>query len=206
MTTETKVKWSIEADFFQTCNCNYGCPCEFEAPPTKGYCDAVDVWRITRGNYGDVRLDGLSFGFIAHWPGPLHLGNATWLYLFDERATPQQREALQKITSAQVGGMPFEILVQVVNKFLAPQFVRFQYQGSGRNTSVKFGDVASIAFEPIKNPVTGGPEDIRVQHGTGFMFKEAEVVSAKESHSSVPGLTWSNSNTAGFIARVKYGN
>lgn len=28
MATETKVKWAIDADCLQACNCDYGCPCE----------------------------------------------------------------------------------------------------------------------------------------------------------------------------------
>ena len=75
MATEAKVKWSIEADYFQACNCDYGCPCEFEAPPTKGFCDGIGAWRINRGNYGDVSLNGLGLGFVLHSPAAMHLGN-----------------------------------------------------------------------------------------------------------------------------------
>jgi hypothetical protein len=46
-----KVKWSFEADYLQACNCDYGCPCEFSAPPTLGYCDGMGAWRIKRGKY-----------------------------------------------------------------------------------------------------------------------------------------------------------
>ena len=67
MPTETKVKWSLEADYLQACNCDYGCPCEFEAPPTMGYCEGVGVWKILKGRYGNVALDGLGFGFAAHF-------------------------------------------------------------------------------------------------------------------------------------------
>ena len=35
------VKWSLEADYLQGCNCDYGCPCEFEAPPTEGLCEGL---------------------------------------------------------------------------------------------------------------------------------------------------------------------
>src|SRR5205823_5968694 len=54
-----KIKWSIDADYLQACNCDYGCPCEFSAPPTPGFCEGMGAWRINRGNYGDVKLDGL---------------------------------------------------------------------------------------------------------------------------------------------------
>ena len=39
-------------------------------------------------------------------------------------------------------------------------------------------------MEPIKNPVTGEPEQIRIEHGTGFIFKAAECVSAKQNRAT----------------------
>ena len=87
MNTTTKVKWALEADCLQACNCDYGCPCEFEAPPTPGYC-----------------------------------------------------------------------------------------------------------------------EDIRVEHGTGFIFKGADAVSAKECRASAGELTFSYPDKCGFVTQIKYGN
>src|SRR5690348_15511320 len=56
----TATKWWLEADYLQACNCDYGCPCEFEAPPTEGFCEGLGAWRISKGKYGDVSLDGLA--------------------------------------------------------------------------------------------------------------------------------------------------
>ena len=60
MATAPATKWFIEADYIQACNCDYGCPCEFEAPPTMGFCQGMGAWRINKGKYGDVTLDGLA--------------------------------------------------------------------------------------------------------------------------------------------------
>ena len=57
MSATAKVKWSFEADFLQACSCDYGCPCEFSAPPTRGFCEGMGAWRITRGSYGTLKLD-----------------------------------------------------------------------------------------------------------------------------------------------------
>ena len=74
MATETKVKWAMEADYLQACNCDYGCPCEFEAPPTQGHCEGIGAWRINKGNYGDVSLDGLGIGFSLRSKAALTMG------------------------------------------------------------------------------------------------------------------------------------
>ena len=97
MATQATTKWAMEADYLQACNCDYGCPCEFEAPPTMGYCEGLGAWRINRGNYGDASLDGLGLGFGLHSQGPLHEGNMTLALFVDERANEQQRDALVNI-------------------------------------------------------------------------------------------------------------
>ena len=201
-----KTKWSFEADYIQACNCDYGCPCEFSAPPTTGFCEGMGAWRIDHGAFGNVKLDGLSFGFAAHWPKAIHEGNGTCGLIFDERATSQQRDALLEICSGKMGGMPFEIIVTTFSKFLDPLYLPFTFNFNGRNSSVQVGNVMNVAVEPIKNPVTGEPENVRVQHETGFIFKEAECVSAAKMDVRVGELKFSWPNKAGFVTRVRYGN
>jgi hypothetical protein len=56
--------------------------------PTKGFCQGMGAWRISQGNYGDVKLNGLGVGFAAHWPKAIHEGGGTACLFFDERADP----------------------------------------------------------------------------------------------------------------------
>jgi hypothetical protein len=196
----------MEADYLQACNCDYGCPCEFEAPPTKGYCEGVGAWRINRGSYGAVSLNGLGLGFALRSPAALHLGNITAAIFVDQRANQQQRDALVQIASGQAGGIPFEIIASLVSNLSGPHFVPFQFNVRGKGSSAKIGDVASMSFEPIKNPVTGLPESVRIEHETGFLFKGADVVSAKECRATVGDLNFSWPDKAGFVTTVKYGN
>lgn len=207
MSDGTQVKWRMEADFLQACSCDYGCPCEFSAPPTQGFCEGLGAWRINRGQYGDVSLDGLAMAFVARWPAAIHQGNGTVCLLFDERAKPAQREALLQIASGKAGGLPFEIIATTFSKILEPQFTRFDFDIKGIDSSVRIGgNKAVIELESIKNPVTGAPESVRVQHSTGFIFKEADCASTRECTSAVPGLVCSWPNKAGFVTTVQYSN
>ncbi len=199
-------KWFLEADYLQACNCEYGCPCEFQAPPSMGYCSGAGAWKINSGKYGDVSLDGLAFGFAAEWPKAIHLGNGTVGLMFDERATPEQRDALMQITSGKAGGMPFEILVTTFAKFLPVQYVPFEFHLDGKNSSMKAGDLMRIDLEPIRNPVTGEEEGVRIEHATGFIFKGAEVVSGKVCEARTEGLGFSWPDKAGFVTSVRYAN
>lgn len=201
-----KIKWSFEADFLQACSCDYGCPCEFSAPPTRGFCEGMGAWRINRGRYGDVSLDGLGLGFAARWPKAMHEGNGVACLFIDEKANPAQRDALLQISSGQAGGLPFEIVVTTFSKVLDPQFVPFQFNFNGRNSSLKIGNALSVEVAPIKNPVTGQPESVRIEHSTGFIFKQAECVSAEKMQVSAGELNFSWPKKAGFVTQVKYGN
>jgi hypothetical protein len=199
-------KWNFDADFIQACNCDYGCPCEFSAPPTKGFCEGMVAWRINQGKFGDINLDGLGLALAVRWPKAIHEGNGTAALFVDEKASPPQRDALLQIASGKVGGLPFEIVVTTFSKILDPQFVPFQFQLSGRNSSVKIGNAINVAVEPIKNPVTGEPESVRVEHGTGFIFKHAECVSAKQMNVNAGELNFSWPNKAAFVTQVQYSN
>lgn len=209
MSAPIQQKWSFEADYLQACSCDYGCPCEFEAPPTRGFCQGMGAWRINHGRYGDVPLDGLGLAFVVQTPEAMHKGNGLGGVFIDEKANPAQRHALVQIASGQAGGMPFEIFNIIMVRKLPPQFVPFQFHLNGRNSSVKVGGAMALALEPVKNPVNGEPESIRVEHATGFIFKTADVASAKTCRADTAGeplLTFSWPDKAGFVTQVKYGN
>ena len=201
-----KVKWTIEADFLQACSCDYGCPCEFNAPPTRGFCEGMVSWRINRGRYGAVSLDGLGLAAAARWPKAMHLGGGTARIFIDEKADPAQRDALLQIASGKAGGIPFEIVAGTFSKILDPLFVPLRFVFNGRNSSLQIDNSLTVVLEPIKNPVTGTPESVRVQHATGFIFQEAECLSAAKMDVKTGELNFSWPDKAGFVAQVKYGN
>jgi hypothetical protein len=200
------VKWNFEADFIQACNCDYGCPCEFSAPPTRGFCEGMVAFRITRGRFGDLSLDGIGMALAVRWPKAIHEGNGEACLYIDEKANAAQRNALVEIASGKAGGLPFEILVTTFSKINEPRFVPIEFRMNGRNSSVRVGDVIDVALEPIKNPVTGEPESVRVEHATGFIFKQAECVSAARMRVTAPELKFEWPNKAGFVAQIQYGN
>ena len=34
-------EWQIEGEWFKNCNCDPGCPCDFNQRPTKGFCEGM---------------------------------------------------------------------------------------------------------------------------------------------------------------------
>jgi hypothetical protein len=75
MNEPTKIKWRMAGEEIGNCNCNWGCPCQFNAVPTTGHCEALLGWQISDGYFGATRLDGVRFARIYWWPGAIHEGN-----------------------------------------------------------------------------------------------------------------------------------
>jgi hypothetical protein len=55
----------IECDYLESCNCDFGCTCNFSAIPTGGHCEALVGYHVRKGNFGNVSLDGLDFIYAA---------------------------------------------------------------------------------------------------------------------------------------------
>jgi hypothetical protein len=76
ITTEEKIpNWRATGDWFDVCKCNIPCPCEFAQAPSYGDCDVVLAYHISKGNYGDSQLDGLSVLAIGYFKGNIWAGD-----------------------------------------------------------------------------------------------------------------------------------
>ena len=52
--------WTLYGVEFSNCNCDYGCPCQFNASTTYGFCEAVGSPGIDEKNFNDISLDGVN--------------------------------------------------------------------------------------------------------------------------------------------------
>ena len=85
-------QWMIRGVEYSNCNCNYGCPCQFNAPTTYGNCEGLAAGYVEEGNHGETRLDGLNWVMMFWWPGEIAGGNGRLQVVIDERADDAQRE------------------------------------------------------------------------------------------------------------------
>lgn len=176
----TDINWSIEGREFVHCNCAYGCPCQFNALPTHGNCHAVAMMQIKKGHHGDTELDGLRFGMIASWPGPIHEGGGQVVPIIDERATPEQREALLRISSGEdtePGATLFQVFSTTFETVHDPVFaaIDFEIDVDGRTARLTVPGWIEGRGEPIVNPMTGEQHRARINLPTGFEYDVCEV-------------------------------
>jgi hypothetical protein len=176
----TDVKWMIRAREFVNCNCAYGCPCQFNALPTHGFCEAVAGMQIDQGYHGDVTLDGLRFVGIFRWPGAIHEGKGEAAVVVDERASEVQRQALLRILSGQdtePGATVFQVFSTTLETFHEPIFaaIDFEVDVDARKGRVSVKGITEGRGEPIKNPVTGAEHRARIDLPDGFEYSLAEM-------------------------------
>jgi hypothetical protein len=183
--------WEIKAKEFANCNCAYGCPCQFNALPTHGHCEAAVAFEIEQGHYGDVKLDGLRMGGVYQWPGAVHEGRGKCQQFVDERADEKQREALLKIMSGKDTdpmATMFAVYFSTLEKVYDPIFakIEFDVDVEARKGRYRVDGVAESQGEPIKNPVTGAEHRARIDLPHGFEYEIAEVGSGTtKTHGNV---------------------
>jgi hypothetical protein len=108
-TDAKKNPWKLTGQLEEACSCSAACPCWFGSKPTKMMCSGSQFIFISKGTYGDVKLDGLSVGSIAQSPEGKGMMESfgKWnfnFYYIDEKANPEQREALKAIAMTVLAG------------------------------------------------------------------------------------------------------
>src|SRR5215831_20331322 len=197
--------WEIQGRELINCNCSYGCPCQFNALPTYGFCEALGAFVIEKGFYGKVRLDGLRVAHAIKWPGPIHEGKGHCQPIVDSSADREQREALLKILSGQdtdPGATVFAVFATTFEKVFDPIFttIDFDLDVDARRGRIRAGHALDMVAEPIRNPVTGAEHRARIDLPNGFEYEIAEIGSGTSR--STGNVAVELKNTYAQFARI----
>ena len=193
-------QWMLRGVEYSNCNCSYGCGCQFEAPSTHGFCEAMGSGHIEEGYFNDIRLDGLNYVMLLQWPGEVAAGNGKQQIMIDERANADQREALRKILygeSTVPGATHFFVFNSTMSNVLETLFVpiEFSIDIEARQATVNVPDLVESTGIPITNPFTGGDHRARINLPEGFEYTVAEIGSG--STKAQAGITLNLSNSYG---------
>ena len=201
------VDWMIRGPKIGSCSCDYGCPCEFNAPPTRAPCEGMECMRIEEGYFADVRLDGLCFAAAFRWPGAVHLGGGFAQGFIDERADKAQRQALLTILSGeeQAPDTVFNIYGSTIDTEYDPIFTPIEFTCDMESRVAKFTvpGILELSTEPIRNPVTGKAHRARIELPEGFEFRQAEMASA--SFKGMGEIRYEHQSCYGALFYVAYG-
>jgi hypothetical protein len=205
-TDNDTVQWSYSADIITPCNCDWGCPCTFNQPPTYGFCQGCWILKIKKGSAGDNSLDDLSFALVGSWPGALHFGGGTARLLVDEKASDDNRSLVEKMAKGKLGGRPWPIIAATIDKWLETFFVPFEWKIEGANSRVVAGEQLRVYLEPMRNPVTGKEVSARITLPDGILTNEENVTSTKTFSVFTDGLKYAWPGRNAWYGTVHHGS
>ena len=187
--------WQVEGQYYENCSCDYVCPCvpgQMMSKPSKGWCTFAMGFRIERGRFGELPLDGLGFVVVAHTPEEMAKGNWSVGLVIDERATPEQREAITGIASGSAGG-PMAAIGGLVGKFLGVETAPLEFRSDGVSWSVDAKDKIRLEGQGAfgLDPAHGPLQLSNTGHPAADTFSLAH---ASNSRVAALGVSWSDAS------------
>jgi hypothetical protein len=145
--------WAIKGDYFETCNCDYLCPCIYtrmEAAPTHGDCKFSMVFAIRKGQFGSLPLDGLTFAVLGRAPGPMANGNWRVGLIIDEKASMEQAQAIETICAGRAGG-PMAMAAPLVGDYAGSVRGKFSIAKKKMSFSIQVPDALDLRASAVES-------------------------------------------------------
>ena len=196
------MNWSLSGTVLIACNCDWGCPCNFQARPSRGFCEGGWYWAIDEGRIDGVRLDGLGVSLFAKWPGAIHEGGGRAVCLYDSRADEQQRAALARLLNGELGG-PWMIFRNTYT-LAGPLAATHTIDGRDYGMKVRVGDVVHIELKHMTNPVTGIDLHPEMVLPEGLVVKRAALAASRKFSVSHDDIVYDHSGQYTAFGRFDY--
>jgi hypothetical protein len=178
--TQARTAYRVRAQSVEACSCAHGCNCQFGGTPNEGKCEFVIGYEVQEGRFGEVDLAGVRAVVVAKYPGAIHEGHASVALFVDQRARPEQVEALATILSGQVGGMPWEALAGTIEKFEGPISKPIDMAIDGQRAHIRVPGAIELETTPIRDAVSGAEKEVHIVYPKGgFFWNEGNVVTTR---------------------------
>jgi hypothetical protein len=142
--------YHLEGRLLEVCDCNILCPCWVGEDPDNGTCQAVQAYRIDRGQIEGVDVAGLTVAEMDDIPGNILQGHIRGVFFIDEHATPEQERVLRQAWGGELGGPLADIAALYGNVDWYRSPITFTVdQGKG---TLRIGAVAEAELEPFRGP------------------------------------------------------
>jgi hypothetical protein len=217
---EDSPDWRLEGDYFDGCNCKSICPCIFALDPTEGDCKGLAAWHIEKGHFtnltsrtnshtsnNSINLASLNVVISVRAPGNMLTGSKWKIALYlDEKANNDQKEALTKIFTGQVGGEFFAEMLSRVGEILGTRSVPIEFTIEGKKRrKIKIPSIAEMEIEGL----AGSNPDIepKVVNPAFSNTPGIDPIIARSTRHvyNDHGLEWDNSGKNAFYSRFAYG-
>jgi hypothetical protein len=188
----TAPSWKVSGQYYETCNCDYVCPCilqQMSVEPSKGACNFAMGFEIDKGNFGSVSLDGLGFIVVGHPPEAMGKGNWSVGLIIDDRASTEQRDAITAVASGAAGG-PMAGLAGLIGQFLGVESASIKFDRAGAQWSVSAANMIDMSAQAAMGINPENSEPLKLSN-TGHPASDSLLLDhALKSHVNALGLKW----------------
>jgi hypothetical protein len=135
------MSWKVEGTYFETCNCEFACPCSvtsFAAPATQDRCMVILNYHVRQGEVDGVDVSGRSVSIIADAPAKMLDGGWRVGLIIDDKATKEQADKLAGVFSGGMGG-PMAALAPLIAQVLGIEQHPIDYHEKGTHHGIRIG-------------------------------------------------------------------
>ena len=142
--------YQLEGKLLEVCDCNVLCPCWIGEDADNGTCDTVLAYHIDKGKIDGTDVSGLTIGLLAHIPGNILQGNWRMAVFVDDKASPQQQEAMLNAWTGKLGG-PLADMAKLVGEVVAVERAPISFNVEAGEGRLRIGTVAEATMAPYKS-------------------------------------------------------
>ncbi len=200
----TTEQWRLKGEYFENCNCEILCPCVLPVSPgdpTEGHCDVGLAFHIQEGDFNGVDMGGLNFVVAAYTPGNMGAGNWTTAFYVDERASEEQRQAMGRILSGDVGG-PMARWMSLTTDFKGTTYCGISFEAQGNTRRVLIQGIMDFCVDGIT--AGRGREVMRLENTGHPVNSTLALARGKASTYTDHGMTWDNTGKNGHYAPFEW--
>jgi hypothetical protein len=193
---EEKFEWAVSGDLVEGCNSPPVCPAYWNSPLQAQFhggrseCEGVWTFNVREGYLGDTDLSGslVSFAFNTPSPFPPQEKSTPWrcIMFIDEKASPEQAEALEKI---------YRQCWEDIGDMIGVKRAKIEFQkelldgGPVAKYTVHIAGIYDLVTRPFRTK-DGGPMYINSRSGLIINVGRSEVNQFKDP--DLPRGVWDN--------------
>ncbi|HKT38582.1 MAG TPA: DUF1326 domain-containing protein [Ktedonobacterales bacterium] len=194
MATAAPTTYSMDGTLLEACSCAAPCPCWIGYDPDGGTCDAFIAYHVDRGQVRGVDVSGLSLVLVNQIPGNVLAGNWRTVIYVDDKATPEQQQALLDAFGGKLGGAPAQFAA-LISEIVAVHPVPIEHMVEGGKGTIRVGQVVYSEMAPYTD-AQGRATSLHESVFSTIPGSPAYVSKASTHQVNIPehGMTWELTN------------
>jgi hypothetical protein len=151
------------------------------------------AFRIEKGKFDAASLDGLGFIVVGLTPEAMIKGNWSVGLIIDDRATPEQRDAITAIASGSAGG-PMAGVSGLIGNFLGVESAPIRFDTDGAKWSVTAAKLVDMAAQPAMGINPNATEPLQLANTGHPASDNLTLAHALKSHVDALGVSWNDTS------------